>query len=1142
MPRSTRHKSSKHKDARDYSDSEKESSLKERKSSKEESSARVSKDSASGDKRKLDSKEYYDSTNGEYYEEYTSSKRRKGKAGDSGSDRWNGKDEEKGESSKKTKASSEKSRRREEVVGEETKKSSGKSDGKHRESSRRESKEFDKEKDREKERKHKEGKSDKFHDGEDHHKSKAGSVKTELKAQDQLDNHTEKRSRRKKDDHGVGDKHQDNSDDVGDRLTSGDDYIKDGKQKGEKSRDKYRDDKEEDIKQKGDKQRDDRPTKEQTRSDEKHLRDESKKKSKLQDNDHGHEPDSEHDGYHDRDRNRDYDRESDRNERDRERARERDRDYERDRERDRERERDRDRRDYEHDRYHERDWDRDRSRDRDRDHDRDRAHDREKDRSRDYYHDGKRSKSDRERDNDRDDQSGRYKDRREGRKSPDYQDYQEVIIGSRSSRPEPDVDVIRSERQPSSSAVQEENGNVSDQITKGVSSREAAELSGGSERGSRHKVSERTIKLEDGVLGEFQAERSSAPKASPRPMVERSPSSTSLDRRYNNRSGARRSLEVEETGHRSSGRDFSAAEDERNLADGTSQAELSFNNKANQNNSSFPPRPESRGGISSPRVGPREEDNRVNAGGRYKRGVDPMMGRGQSNVWRGVPNWPSPLPNGFIQFQHVPQHGGFQAMMPQFSSPSIFGVRPSMEMNHPGIPYHIPDAERFSGHMRPLGWQNMMDGSGASHMHGFFGDMSNSVFRDESNMYAGSEWDHNRRMHGRGWESGADEWKTRNGDASMEVSSMSVKDDNSAQVADDESLGGQTSHSENDRAKSVEAGSNATSPAKEVHASSPNINAEVVAEDPVTETADKYERYCRHYLSKLDISVELADPELRECISLLVDEERLTMDDGAAVFVNLKEGGKRVTKSNSTSLKTLSLFPSQNSSVFKMALDLYKEQRFEIKGLPNIENHEPPPQVSPSNIVKVDNNDNMNDVMKGNSFVETADVETADVSDSDTSQKEQPKVSSPIDAGMEIETQYGGGLSPSPEKSPEALEAVASDHIEAHEEDAKADEGADVDQTMETAPEHDGATEGDDPVTLTIASPAPVAIEIDEQNDLVAEDENMEEAEEKKEADDGDGNGVVIVGDVSPKVTEPLVHESDESVISRIHHSPQSTH
>ncbi|KAG2242204.1 hypothetical protein Bca52824_095953 [Brassica carinata] len=1071
MPRSTRHKSSKHKDARDHSDSEKE----EKKSS---SAIRVS---GSGEKR---GKEYYD--NGEYYEEYTSSssKRRRGKGGE----------DEKGESSKKSKVGSEKSSRRREEGGdgEEVRKSSS---GKHRESSRRESKEVDKDN-----KKYKEGKSEKLYDGgDDHHRSKGLSDKSESKAEDQqrslgTENHTEKRSRRKRDDHGAGDKNQDNSDD---------DYVKDGKHRGEKSRDKYQEDKDEDVKPTGEKQREDRPSKEHHRSDGKLLPDESKRKSKIQDTDHGHEPDSELDGYHERDRDRD-------------RARDRDRDYERERDRDRDRERDRDRRDYDHDRYYGRDWDRDRSRDRDRDHDRDRTHEREKDRSsRDYYHEGKRSKSDRERDNDRDasrldDQSGRYRDRREGRKSPDYQ---EVVMDTRSSRAGPDGDVIKSERQPSSSVVQEENGNVSDQTTKWVSSREAAELSGGSDRGTRQKASEKTIKTEDGVLGEFHG----STKASPRPMVERSPSSTSLDRRFNNQSSARWSSEVED---RNNARDFSAPEDERLRVDDASQGDIAFNNKPNQNNSSFPPRPESRSGMSSPRVGLREDDNRVNTGGRYRRGVDGMMGRGQTqgnNAWRGVPSWPAPLANGFIPFQ---PHG-FQAMMPQYPSPSIFGVRPSMEMNHSGIPYHIPDAERFSGHMRPLGWQNMMDNAGASsHMHGFFGDMSNSAFRDESNMYGGSEWDHNRRMQSRGWESGADEWKNRNGDASMEVSSRSAKDDNSAQVADGESPGGQTSHSENNRGKSVEAGSNLTSPAKELDARSPKIKVEVAAEDPVTETTDKRsERFCRHYLSKLDMSVELTDPELSKCISLLMGEEHQPIDDGAAVFVNLKEGGKRVPKGNGTSLATLSLFPPQNSSLFQIAMELYKEQRFEIKGLLNVEIHRPP-QASPSSLAKVD------------------------VSDSDTSEKEHQNVSLPVYTGLEIGTQAERSSSPIPEKLSEALEspeALVSDHIEGCEKDGKPDDGGAVDQTMDMAPEHDAVegeavTEGE-PVTLTIASPEAIeAMEVDEGK-VLCEDKEMEEAEEK-EVEGDDGNG----GVVSPKVKESLVNETDDSVISQIHDATQSTH
>lgn len=82
-------------------------------------------------------------------------KRRRGKGGESG------KEDEKGESLKKSKVFS--SRRREEGDGEEVRKSSS---GKYREFSRRE---FDKDKDN---KKYKESKSDKFYDGDDYYRFK----------------------------------------------------------------------------------------------------------------------------------------------------------------------------------------------------------------------------------------------------------------------------------------------------------------------------------------------------------------------------------------------------------------------------------------------------------------------------------------------------------------------------------------------------------------------------------------------------------------------------------------------------------------------------------------------------------------------------------------------------------------------------------------------------------------------------------------------------------------------------------------------------------------------------------------------------------------------------------------------------------
>ena len=190
-------------------------------------------------------------------------------------------------------------------------------------------------------------------------------------------------------------------------------------------------------------------------------------------------------------------------------------------------------------------------------------------------------------------------------------------------------------------------------------------------------------------------------------------------------------------------------------------------------------------------------------------------------------------------------------------------------------------------------------------------------------------------------------------------------------------------------------------------------------------------------------------------------------------------------------------------------MELYKEQRVEMKGLLNVEIHRPS-QASPSSLVKVD------------------------VSDSDTSQKENQEESLPVDAGLEMGTQVERSSSPIPDKSPEA---VASDHIEDCEEDGKPDDGAAVEQTMDTAPEHDAVIEGD-PVTLTVASPEALeAMEV-EEGKVLCEDKEMEEAEEEREVEAVEGNG-----DVSPKVKESLVNETDESVISQIHDATtQSTH
>lgn len=445
---------------------------------------------------------------------------------------------------------------------------------------------------------------------------------------------------------------------------------------------------------------------------------------------------------------------------------------------------------------------------------------------------------------------------------------------------------------------------VTEQRPKTCSSREAAGFPATSERASKYRSTDKPIKADDSHAADLSIERSSSSKASPRGLVDRSPSS-SLERRYANRTGARRSLDIEESGRRSSGplnvRDFPSAEDrisrdfplERPLVDEPIQADSPFYNKTNQNNM-IPPSAFRGGGGSPSFMSSLEEDNRVSSGARYKRAGDPNLGRGQGNAWRGTPNWSSPMPNGFIPFQHGPGHGGFQAMMPHFPSPPLFSARPSIEINHSGIPYHIPDADRFPSHLRPLGWHNMMDGSGPSHMHGW--DGNNGVFRDETHSYGGPEWDQNRhQFHGRGWEASADTWKAQNGDLNMDSALNSVKEDFPLQAPVDDVLAGQAGHqtqNENSHHKvQVETVETklAASLAKESSKTLLKITHDKTPDPHKMSSVDDSSHFACAYLSKLDISTELAGPDLyTQCLSLLSMEPNANADENAVMLVNLR--------------------------------------------------------------------------------------------------------------------------------------------------------------------------------------------------------------------------------------------------------------
>ncbi|CAI0546761.1 unnamed protein product [Linum tenue] len=1120
MPRSSRHKSSKHssKDAKekDYSDSEKETSLKERKSKEESGSARVLKESAgSGEKRKLDLKENKDGVgtgNGEYAEEYSSSsKRRKDRVEDGGSDRWNGGEDGKGEVSKKLKEKlsskrREESSRRDENVGngagesEEVvgRRSSGKSEGKHKESSSRK-------------------------DGADRDK---------------------------------------------------DDVTKDGR-----CRDKNH---EGETRHRDDKQRDDRASRDHINS--KHSRDEQEgtgsrhKKSKPQDIEC------------DRDRDSDYDRDCDHDIG-------RDRGYERGRDSDRHRERVRDR---ENDRDHDWEWDRDRERDKDRDRDRDRDYDSlyvddRRDRNRESRS-RKRSPDDLDDDAKLRSSKGSYADadnkfsigsRIEGDadrgRSQSRQSHHENFSGSR-RRASP---VISSQgaadeyRYAKAEDVRYRDDGP-EQRLRTNNSRDASLFSGGSDRSSKLRSSEKPVKMDDGHSTE-PLERTTSSKASPMGLVERSPSSTSLERRYMGRNNVRRSLEIDESGRRNSGsmgaRDVPSIEDRsvRDLPMDKEDSSLngsSFYNRSSQPNSHLnPPPPSIRGGVSSPSfLGSFDDDGRLNTNsGRYKRTGDLNMGRGQVNAWRGAPNWPSPLPNGFIPFQHGPHHGGFPPMLSPFPNPSLF-VRPSMELSHSGIPYHITDADRFSGHLRPLGWQNIMDGSGSSHLHGWDGG-SNGIFRDDGHMFGGPEWNQNRHaMNGHGWDSSTDIWKGQNGDITTDLTSKSLKEDNKVQASVDDSSGvlgagqklqNETCNKDGSKGKAVESKPSVVLAVKESSRSHPKTTSQqrIAADPPKTSSEDRFSNFINAYLPKVDISSELASSDLySKCMGLLKVEVNASVDEDADVLINLKDGARAVPK-NSSVFFSNALFPASSDSIFKRAMDIYKKQR--ASGMPCIQggiidaiqaSSESKEEEQQSITLK--DGEKVEEPLTSNLGIEVADAPPVF-----NVEQKVPGGDVSMVSTEEVKMDEIVATTPTEEVVPVCVDDIPAHNLESVGEEApppssdaqgnnpsecmvggelKVDE---EEERLSDTPMSEGSLP-DNPPRGGSALPTGGQVESDEGNSG-STDKNVEE--EKMEVRVGECSAVEDDDGCSSRATEGLMpggtNESDESVLlSRIHHSPESTH
>lgn len=1194
MPRSSRHKSSKHssREVRDYSDSEKDSGLKEKKVRDDvgsnTSSSRHLKEATSGEKRKIESKSATDVTkdlssgvvNVDYAEEYgassSSSKKRKEKEDD---DRWTGGDNNEHDLSK---SESKRSSRRDESLvagfdGEEGKRSVSKVESKHHRSERKERSE----KDGGSERDRKGNKSERLSvgvsvavagnenvgnegnrkqgSGEDR-SGKHGFGNTDYNMLEEVrnpdaDREIDRRVRRKRDGSGDGDKHQDGARELDDRrLSSRDDIVRSGKSKeeghkDERIRDRYQEDVDKDNWHQDEKQRDNRAAKEYTsgRSEDKHLKNEKKdldvsqKKSKPLGGEFDRESDRERDRDrdHDRERGKDRDRDRDRPRHDRDRDRERDREHD-DREHDLDRDRDRER-DLERGHERDRELDRDRERGRDRYH---RERDRDRVRDRDHNHDRGRDRDyDHEYGSHVDDKGSRYKDDRGRRRSPDgYDDHH----GDRSRRLDSEVDkdrslsrkahvdsVVSSSRRRTSPnsrsyvSTDKYRDGIQDETKYGDSTRDAP-TSEALDKVPKYRSGEKRTKFDENHVGEL-SERSPSAKASPAHLKERSPS-TSVDRRFQNRTSRRRSLDVDESERRSSGsndiRDISINEDRQGrefsakkpTGEDYPPVESPFHHKSSQGNISSHVSGSSgfRTGADSPSFMGSLEDSRGHSGGRYRRSVDPNVGRGPGNAWKGALNWPSPLPNGFMPFPPGPpgpHHGGFPPMLSQFPPP--FGVRPSLDMNHPGMPYHMSDGDRFSGHVRPIGWQNMVDGP-VPHFHGW--DAHNGVLRDESAMYGPGHLANAQRR-----DMNTDMWK-QNGDVNMDVTSMSQKDGHMVKASVDEASSAQGASRLNLESSCFDEGaslkmntSSGPSSTKEI----PMTPAKVTTEKtPESSSIDDTTHLVRAYLAKLDISIDMADPDLyNQFINLavkgqseLIEEVELEYDEEEAI------GDSDIA----TLTMDLTFFPGAKDSIYKKAMNLYKTQSTVRSSyvIPNGENLQSP---------------------------ETSEFEAEQLS------VRREKVDSPVDSSVNKEEPIAVvpevGLQMPVVEGKEPV-SITSDEVLNGEPFLSAELALDLSdqgQTLVLKAEKLDEDLKHDKEHLSAESTYSDAFESNNDNKIVGNGGKRGGAESAASDEQLDVavSGALVLSHDSVKVNEALIsvsNESDSVILSRIHHAPESTH
>uniref|UniRef100_A0A2P2LM34 Uncharacterized protein MANES_06G159800 n=1 Tax=Rhizophora mucronata TaxID=61149 RepID=A0A2P2LM34_RHIMU len=464
-----------------------------------------------------------------------------------------------------------------------------------------------------------------------------------------------------------------------------------------------------------------------------------------------------------------------------------------------------------------------------------------------------------------------------------------------------------------------------------------------------------------------------------------------------------------------------------------------------------------------------------------------------------------------------------------------------MEVDHTGIPYHIPDADRFPSHLRPVRWQNVMDGSGPSHLHGW--DGNNGVYREEMHFYGG-EWEQNRHpMNGRGWETSADIWKG-NGDGKIDLPSAYLKEAAVVQTPVGDVISQRSkseSVSDGVQSKAIETKLAVASSAKEYSKSLLNTTNEKTPDTKMSGHDNVAHVFCT-YLSKLDISTELVSADFySQCMSLLNIGKSATADEDTSILVNLKDGGRAVPKNSNTLLSSLP-FPAKSNAVCQRAMDIYKKQRWGLGGFHTISGG----AANDSLTSNAEEQILVTDMDKVKDPALDCDEEMADVPVLNSDKKKEEAF--PIATGqkahdlLSLYSQEVHVHANSPLVKMEALgEALSHENTEKPLHTVSVDKADWMSSELLSAKE----IQKDCALTSDDALQAYTSVSTDGHKKDEIEDVSPVCCDGEGQVLDDAMCGSLLFSDGSSKASEALMPGSNESesvILSRIHHSPENTH